>query len=70
MSVSRKAVVETAFSSLDQHNNGFLALEDLANNYNVESLSRFKSGEKSKKELTSEFLAQWDTVDKDGRVSK
>jgi len=42
----------------------------LAQSYNVEFHPQFKSGEKSKKEILEDFMKQWDTVDKDGRVTR
>ena len=38
--------------------------------YDVSFHPKFKSGEMTEKEVLGEFLGQWDTLKKDGRVSR
>lgn len=65
----RRALVTQAFKKLDKTNNGIVELNDLEGTYNVEFHPKFKSGEMSRKDILNDFMKQWDTVTKDGRVS-
>ena len=70
LNVRRKAVVDLAFNKMDVDKNGYIDINDLQSKYNVEFHPQFKSGEKSKKEILEEFLSQWDTITKDGKVTR
>lgn len=69
MNDNRKAFVKMAFNKLDNTNNGIVDIQDLANVYDVSFHPKFKSGEMSKNDILTEFMAQWDTCTKDGKVT-
>lgn len=66
----RRGLVDLAYNKLDKDKNGIVDINDLLDTYNVEFHPQFKSGEKSKKEIIEDFMKQWDTVDKDGKVTR
>lgn len=66
----RKGFVMMAFAKLDKTGDGVVALDDLANTYDVSFHPKFKTGEMSKNDVLGEFMAQWDTNVKDGKVTK
>jgi Ca2+-binding EF-hand superfamily protein len=70
MNDRRKSLVGLAYQKLDKDHSGFVTVDDLQVNYDVSWHPKFKSGEMSKKDILEDFLKQWDTVDKDGRVTK
>ena len=49
---------------------GVVSIEDLKVNYDVSFHPKFKSGQITKDQILNEFLAQWDTLQKDGLVSR
>lgn len=58
-----------AFAKLDKTNNNIVDIADLVDTYDVSFHPKFKSGEMSKNDILNEFMAQWDTVTKDGKVT-
>ena len=58
-----------AFAKLDKTNNNIVDIADLCDTYDVSFHPKFKSGEMSKNDILNEFMAQWDTVTKDGKVT-
>jgi calcyphosin len=70
LNVRRKGLVDLAFNKLDSDKSGIVDINDLVSTYNVEFHPQFKSGEKSKKEILEDFMKQWDTVDKNGKVTR
>lgn len=69
MNENRKQFVAIAFKKLDKTGNGIVDIQDLVNTYDVSFHPKFKSGEMSKNDILNEFMAQWDTVVKDGKVT-
>ena len=65
----RKGFVKMAFDKLDKNKNGLVELDDIATTYDVSFHPKFKSGEMSKNEILGEFMEQWDTQTKDGKVT-
>lgn len=65
----RKGFVAQAFQKLDKTGNGIVDLEDLAQSYDVTFHPKFKTGEMSKNEILTEFMQQWETQRKDGKVT-
>ena len=59
-----------AFNKLDRTGDGIVTVEDLAGQYNVEFHPKFQSGEMSKKEILEDFMRQWDTIKRDGKVTR
>ena len=66
----RRKFVDMAFDKLDKTGDGIVNLADLENTYDVSFHPKYKSGEMSKKEILTEFMAQWDTLKKDGTVTR
>merc|ERR1712110_1197647 len=48
---------------------GLVDLNDIATAYDVSQHPKFKSGEMSKNDILSEFMAQWDTNIRDNKVT-
>ena len=69
MNANRKQFVAIAFKKLDKTGNGIVDIQDLVNTYDVSFHPKFKSGEMSKNDILNEFMSQWDTVVKDGKVT-
>ena len=69
LSERRRGLIQMAFMKLDKTGEGFVAFEDLISQYNVEWHPKFKSGEMSKKDITEDFMKQWDTVKTGSKVS-
>jgi len=65
----RKGFVQLAFNKLDKTGDGIVDVNDLVGTYDVSFHPKFKSGEMSRNEILGEFMAQWDTCVKDGKVS-
>jgi len=66
---SRKYLVSLAFKKLDKTGNGIVDIEDLLVNYDVTFHPKYKTGEMSKNDILNEFMAQWDTKQRDGKVT-
>lgn len=69
LSEFRKQFVLMAFKKLDKTGNGIVDVQDLLVNYDVSFHPKFRSGEMSKNDILDEFLAQWDTKQRDGKVT-
>lgn len=69
LNAGRKNMIGLAFKKVDRTNDGFVTIDDLINQFNVEFHPKFKSGEMSKKDIIADFLKQWDTLKKDGKVT-
>lgn len=69
MNAFRKGFVAIAFKKLDKTGNGIVDIQDLVNTYDVSFHPKYKSGEMSKNDILNEFMSQWDTVVKDGKVT-
>ena len=65
----RRALIHLAFKKFDKTGDGVVGLEDLASAYDVSSHPKFRSGHLSKDQILQEFLSQWDTIKKDGKVN-
>ena len=61
--------MKIAFAKLDKTGNNLVEINDLANTYDVSFHPKFKSGEMSKNDILAEFMQQWDTCTKDGKVT-
>jgi len=59
-----------AFAKLDKTGDGFVTIEDLVGVYDGSFHPKFKSGEMTQKDILSEFMSQWDTLKKDGCVTR
>lgn len=69
MNAFRKSFVQMAFEKLDKTGDKMVTIEDLVDTYDVSFHPKFKSGEMSKADILNEFMAQWDTKQRDGKVS-
>jgi len=70
LNARRAALVDQAFAKLDKTGDGMVTLEDLLGVYDGSFHPKFKSGEMTQKDVLNEFMAQWDTLKKDGCVSR
>lgn len=68
MSKGRVEVVERAFAKLDSTGNGVITVEDIEDVYDVTKHPKYLSGEKTKRKILQEFLAQFE-VDRDEKVT-
>ena len=66
----RKAFVQMAYKKLDRTGDGFVDVKDLQKAYDVSKHPKFITGEMTKNQVLEEFMAQWDTGKKDGKVTK
>jgi calcyphosin len=70
MNAKRSATVDKAFAKLDRTGDGLITVEDLLGVYDGSYHPKFKSGEMTQRDVLNEFLAQWDTHEKDGKVTR
>ena len=70
LNIRRKNLVNMAFAKLDKDKSGVVDINDLISTYSVDFHPQYKSGEKSKKEIVEDFMKQWDTVTKDGKITQ
>ncbi|OQR96890.1 hypothetical protein THRCLA_07137 [Thraustotheca clavata] len=69
ISPRRLAIIQLAFRKLDANGDGVVTLVDICELYDVSKHPAFLSGEKSKDDILSEFMEQWDTDQKDGIIT-
>ena len=69
MNERRTALVRQAYQKLDKDGSGLVELNDIAAAYDVSQHPKFKTGEMSKNDILSEFMAQWDTDRRDNKVT-
>lgn len=69
MNQRRRELVMLAFKKLDRTGDGVITIDDLKDQYDVSFHPKFKSGQMSKQAILEEFLSQWDTIKKDGKVT-
>eukprot|EP00947_MAST-08B_sp_MAST-8B-sp1_P005632 g5632.t1 len=62
--------VHQAFDILDKTGDGEVTVEDLRDVYRVDMVPAVQEGKKTEDEALLEFMSQWDTVDKDGIVTR
>jgi Ca2+-binding EF-hand superfamily protein len=65
----RRSLVQLAFQKFDKTGNGVVDLQDLVSTYDVTSHPKFRGGALTRDEILNDFLSQWDTLEKDGKVS-
>lgn len=65
----RRELVHLAFQKLDKTGNGIVDLEDLRGAYNATKHPKYISGQMTEDDILAEFLQQWDTLKKDGKVT-
>ena len=70
MNERRRALVGLAFDKLDRDGSGLVELNDIVGQYDVSFHPKFKTGEMSKNDILAEFMAQWDTAVRDGKVTR
>ena len=70
MNPRRLALVNQAFDILDKTGDGEVTVEDLRDVYSVEKHPGVLEGKLTPDQALAEFLDQWDTVDKDGIVTR
>lgn len=70
MSSRRRSLILLAFDKLDADGSGLVTIEDLAMKYDTSMHPEVKAGAMTEEEALKEFLSQWDTIEKDGIVTK
>jgi Ca2+-binding EF-hand superfamily protein len=66
---SRKRLVGLAFQKLDKTGDGQVTLDDLVGVYDVSFHPDFRAGKKTREQILQDFASQWDTINKDGKVT-
>ncbi|EQC38943.1 hypothetical protein SDRG_03898 [Saprolegnia diclina VS20] len=66
---ARLAMISLAFQKLDVNGDGVVTLDDVRELYDTTKHPAFISGEKAADDILSEFMAQWDTDEKDGVIT-
>ena len=69
MTDRRIKLVMMAYKKLDRDGSGLVELNDIAAAYDVTQHPKFKTGEMSKNDILSEFMAQWDKNVRDNKVT-
>ena len=69
LSDRRVGLVKQAYAKLDRDGSGIVDVNDITKQYDVSFHPKFKSGEMSRNDILNEFLSQWDTLKKDGKVT-
>ena len=59
-----------AFDVLDKDGSGVVTIEDVAAAYDTSKHPEVMEGAKTSEEVLKEFMSQWDTLEKDGIVTK
>lgn len=70
MNERRKALVDMAFNIADRTGDGVVTVEDLIDAYDTRWHPGVQSGQMTKQQAISDFLSQWDRIDKDGIVTR
>ena len=70
MSQRRIDLCMLAYKKLDRDGSGMVDLNDIAMAYDVTQHPKFKTGEMSRNDILSEFMAQWDKNVRDNKVTK
>lgn len=66
----RRDIILQAFDVLDKDGSGAVTIEDVAAVYDTSQHPEVKEGAKTPEEVLREFMMQWDTVEKDGIITK
>ena len=67
---TRRAFVAMAYKKLDRTGDGFVDIKDMQKAYDVTKHPKFITGEMTQRQVLEEFMAQWDTGKKDGKITK
>jgi len=70
MNHRRLALCHAAFDVLDVTGDGEVKLDDIVTKYDFSQNERVLSGEQSVMEAAEDFVAQWDTLKKDGIITR
>ena len=66
----RRRLIGLAYNVLDRNGDGHVTVEDMEASYDTRMHPEVISGAKTKAQVLREFLAQFDTLEKDGKVSQ
>ena len=66
----RKRIVLKAFKVLDKSGDGMITIEDIEESYNVDQHPDVVNSRRTREDVLEEFLSQWDTIEKDGVVTR
>jgi Ca2+-binding EF-hand superfamily protein len=70
MNKRRLQLVSMAYDCLDVTGDGCVTYEDIQQAYDVSMSPEVMSGEKTEREVLTNFMAQWDTQDRDGIITR
>lgn len=70
LSSRRRSLILKAFHILDKDGSGQVTVEDLATVYDCSFHPEVNAGRMTEEEALGEFLSQWDTLEKDGIVTR
>ena len=66
----RRNIILQAFDVLDKDKSGQVTIEDVASVYDTSKHPEVMEGAKTPEEVLRQFMAQWDTVEKDGVITR
>ena len=66
---ARKRMVGMAFQKLDKTGDGVVTIDDLIGVYDVSFHPDFRAGKKTRDQILQDFASQWDTINKDGKIT-
>ena len=64
----RRGIISQAFDVLDKDRSGEVTLDEIGAAYDVSKHPEVIACRKTREEALSEFMAQWDVTDRDGKV--
>jgi calcyphosin len=70
LSERRLAVIDEAYDKLDRDGSGTVTLEDLRGSFNARFDEGVRTGKRTEEQALAEFIGQWDTIDKDGVITR
>lgn len=66
----RRNIILQAFDVLDKDKSGEVTIEDVAGVYDTSKHPEVLEGAKTSEQVLREFMSQWDTLDKDGIITR
>ena len=70
LSPRRREMIQKAFDILDRDGSGVVTLDNVREIYDASEHPDVISGRKTEDEALTEFMSQWDTIDKDNEITR
>lgn len=70
LNARRRAMILLAYDVLDRDGSGMVDIEDVKMAYDATEHPEVKAGKLTEEDALKEFMSQWDTTEKDGKVTK